>query len=173
MAIDLTSFGRRQLIFASAALLSALLPGRAARGLPSAAAAEDSGPTAGRTGLAAARRAWRRARHRPRPSALGARRGHRPHPARASGPGPLLAGRQSRATQRVSPAVPPLHVADVHPAPAPVCRHGHEPSGRALPDHREPPGRRARHSGAVARGPAHQPAAARRLAPARARRASR
>ena len=40
MAIDLTSFGRRQLILASAALLSALLPGRAARGLPSAAAAE-------------------------------------------------------------------------------------------------------------------------------------
>jgi phospholipid transport system substrate-binding protein len=41
MAIDLISFGRRQLIFASAALLSALLPGRAARGLPSAAAAEE------------------------------------------------------------------------------------------------------------------------------------
>jgi phospholipid transport system substrate-binding protein len=40
MAIDLASFGRRQLIFASAALLSALLPGRAARCLPSAAAAE-------------------------------------------------------------------------------------------------------------------------------------
>jgi hypothetical protein len=40
MAIDLTLFGRRQLILASAALLSALLPGRAARGLPSAAAAE-------------------------------------------------------------------------------------------------------------------------------------
>jgi phospholipid transport system substrate-binding protein len=40
MAIDLTSFGRRQLIFASVALLSALLPGRAARCLPSAAAAE-------------------------------------------------------------------------------------------------------------------------------------
>jgi phospholipid transport system substrate-binding protein len=40
MAIDLISFGRRQLIFASAALLSAFLPGRAARGLPSAAAAE-------------------------------------------------------------------------------------------------------------------------------------
>jgi phospholipid transport system substrate-binding protein len=40
MIIDLTSFGRRQLIFASAALLTALLPGRAARGLPSAAAAE-------------------------------------------------------------------------------------------------------------------------------------
>jgi phospholipid transport system substrate-binding protein len=41
MAIDLISFGRRQLIFASAALLSAFLPGRAARGLPSAAAAEE------------------------------------------------------------------------------------------------------------------------------------
>jgi phospholipid transport system substrate-binding protein len=41
MAIDLISFGRRPLIFASAALLSALLPGRAARGLPSAAAAEE------------------------------------------------------------------------------------------------------------------------------------
>jgi phospholipid transport system substrate-binding protein len=40
MAIDLASFGRRQVIFASAALLSALLPGRAARCLPSAAAAE-------------------------------------------------------------------------------------------------------------------------------------
>jgi phospholipid transport system substrate-binding protein len=40
MPIDLTSFGRRQLIFASAALLTSLLPGRAARGLPSAAAAE-------------------------------------------------------------------------------------------------------------------------------------
>ena len=40
MTIDLTSFGRRQLICASAALLSTLLPGRAARGLPSAAAAE-------------------------------------------------------------------------------------------------------------------------------------
>jgi phospholipid transport system substrate-binding protein len=40
MAIDLILFGRRQLILASAALLSALLPGRAARGLPSAAAAE-------------------------------------------------------------------------------------------------------------------------------------
>ena len=40
MAIDVTSFGRRQLIYAGAALLSALLPGRAARGLPSAAAAE-------------------------------------------------------------------------------------------------------------------------------------
>ena len=40
MIIDLTSFGRRQLIFASVALLTALLPGRAARGLPSAAAAE-------------------------------------------------------------------------------------------------------------------------------------
>jgi hypothetical protein len=40
MAIDLASFGRRQLIFASAALLSALLPGRAARCLPTAAAAE-------------------------------------------------------------------------------------------------------------------------------------
>jgi phospholipid transport system substrate-binding protein len=41
MALDLISFGRRQLIFASAALLSAFLPGRAARGLPSAAAAEE------------------------------------------------------------------------------------------------------------------------------------
>jgi phospholipid transport system substrate-binding protein len=40
MTIDLTSFGRRQLILASAALLTSLLPGRAARGLPSAAAAE-------------------------------------------------------------------------------------------------------------------------------------
>jgi phospholipid transport system substrate-binding protein len=38
--MDVASFGRRQLIYASAALLSALLPGRAARGLPSAAAAE-------------------------------------------------------------------------------------------------------------------------------------
>jgi phospholipid transport system substrate-binding protein len=38
--MDVASFGRRQLICASAALLSALLPGRAARGLPSAAAAE-------------------------------------------------------------------------------------------------------------------------------------
>jgi phospholipid transport system substrate-binding protein len=41
MAFDLTSFDRRQLILGSAALLGALLPGRAARGLPSAAAAED------------------------------------------------------------------------------------------------------------------------------------
>jgi phospholipid transport system substrate-binding protein len=41
MAIDLTSFDRRQLILGSAALLGALLPGRAARGLPSAAAAEQ------------------------------------------------------------------------------------------------------------------------------------
>jgi phospholipid transport system substrate-binding protein len=40
MTFDLTSFGRRQLILASAALLASLLPGRAARGLPSAAAAE-------------------------------------------------------------------------------------------------------------------------------------
>jgi phospholipid transport system substrate-binding protein len=40
MTFDLTSFGRRQLILASAALLTSLLPGRAARGLPSAAAAE-------------------------------------------------------------------------------------------------------------------------------------
>ncbi len=40
MAIDLNSFGRRQLMFASVTLLSALLPGRAARALPSAAAAE-------------------------------------------------------------------------------------------------------------------------------------
>ena len=41
MAFDLTSFDRRQLILGSAALLGALLPGRAARGLPSAAAAEE------------------------------------------------------------------------------------------------------------------------------------
>jgi phospholipid transport system substrate-binding protein len=41
MATDLTSFDRRQLILGSAALLGALLPGRAARGLPSAAAAEQ------------------------------------------------------------------------------------------------------------------------------------
>jgi phospholipid transport system substrate-binding protein len=41
MAIDRTSLGRRQLIFGSAALLSALPPGRAARGLPSTAAAEE------------------------------------------------------------------------------------------------------------------------------------
>jgi phospholipid transport system substrate-binding protein len=41
MPIDLTSFDRRQLILGSAALLGAFLPGRAARGLPSAAAAEQ------------------------------------------------------------------------------------------------------------------------------------
>ena len=41
MAIDPTSLGRRPLIFGGAALLSALLPGRPAQGLPSAAAAEE------------------------------------------------------------------------------------------------------------------------------------
>jgi phospholipid transport system substrate-binding protein len=41
MPLDLTSFDRRQLILGSAALLGAFLPGRAARGLPSAAAAEQ------------------------------------------------------------------------------------------------------------------------------------